>query len=101
MSKPMRRTYELRHGGTEHLRQTGRMSDREVQAWDYEPSGGTVPEVAEETFRDRATLWRSDRRDVTDVWLGEPYDGCETCGLPVASRNAAVPKPERRGGCRQ
>ncbi|HKO36408.1 MAG TPA: hypothetical protein VJV21_08010 [Pyrinomonadaceae bacterium] len=81
MSKPLRRTYDLR-GLHPHrvMVQTGRASDEELASWGYVEIPDESWGVVGDNLDDYATLWR--HATGREIWVGKPYDGCETCGSP-------------------
>lgn len=83
MSRAMRRTYEV--SGTplnRTSRQTGRISPDELASWGYVETDDQPCSVVETDFQDNATLWRSGCDGFQPMWIGDPYQGCDTCGCP-------------------
>ena len=85
MSKPMHRTYEVSRDG--RLRPNGRISERELLSWGYKQTDASLIAADAETIKDQATLWKSPRGEVSDLWVGEEYQGCDTCGCPQDEHN--------------
>jgi hypothetical protein len=80
----MRRTYEVSGWPpNQTIRQIGRISPDELASWGYSETDEQPRAVIESDFQDKATSWSTERQAFQPLWVGELYEGCDTCGCPV------------------